>query len=348
MRVPKYRHHKGSGQAVVVLGGEWHYLGVYGSEESKNRYDRLLAEWIANGRKRRVDPHPSLTVSSVLAAYYGHVEEIVSKSHAWRIRKALGVARRLFGETEAREFRGRALKACRVELASRGHNRRHVNQLVDCLKRCWRWALSEELVPAESAQSVLAVTGLRQGEIDLPEPGKILPVEIDLVESTLPHLPAIVADMVRVQLYSGARPGETVTLRHDEIDRTRPDLWVRRPATHKTAHHGHQRQIFLGPKAIEVLERQSSDGSWVFPSPQEPGEHYTRHAYTRAIARACELHQLAHWHPHQLRHTAATAIAREYGWEVARIFLGHRSIDTTRIYAEDAVDRVAEAVRAFG
>lgn len=86
----------------------------------------------------------------------------------------------------------------------------------------------------------------------------------------------------------------------------------------------------------------------MFPSPQEPAEHYTRDAYGRAIARACEQHQLTHWHPHQLRHTAATAIAREYGWEVARIFLGHRSIDTTRIYAEDDVGRVAEAVRALG
>lgn len=32
-----------------------------------------------------------------------------------------------------------------------------------------------------------------------------------------------------------------------------------------------------------------------------------------------------HWHPHQLRHNAATALRREHGIEVARVILGHRS-----------------------
>lgn len=40
------------------------------------------------------------------------------------------------------------------------------------------------------------------------------------------------------------------------------------------------------------------------------------------------------WHPHQLRHTAATKLRREFGIEAARIVLGHRSSKTTEIYAE--------------
>lgn len=36
-RIPIYRHHKGSGQALVQINGRRIYLGRYGSEESKER-----------------------------------------------------------------------------------------------------------------------------------------------------------------------------------------------------------------------------------------------------------------------------------------------------------------------
>jgi hypothetical protein len=48
--VPKYRHHKRSGQAVVTLRGKDVYLGPYNSKASKLEYDRAIAEWLAAGR----------------------------------------------------------------------------------------------------------------------------------------------------------------------------------------------------------------------------------------------------------------------------------------------------------
>jgi hypothetical protein len=53
---PKYRHHRASGQAVVVIRGEYHYLGLFGSERSKAAYDRLIAEWLVKGRAPRSQP----------------------------------------------------------------------------------------------------------------------------------------------------------------------------------------------------------------------------------------------------------------------------------------------------
>ena len=46
-RVPSYRKHKPSGQAVVTLSGRDHYLGPHGSKTSIAEYDRLIAEWLA-------------------------------------------------------------------------------------------------------------------------------------------------------------------------------------------------------------------------------------------------------------------------------------------------------------
>ena len=48
--IPKYRKHKGSGQAVVCIAGKAHYLGPHGTKGSQLEYDRLVGEWIAAGR----------------------------------------------------------------------------------------------------------------------------------------------------------------------------------------------------------------------------------------------------------------------------------------------------------
>lgn len=53
------------------------------------------------------------------------------------------------------------------------------------------------------------------------------------------------------------------------------------------------------------------------------------------------------WHPHQLRHTAATELRKRFGVEAAQIVLGHRNINVTELYAEknaEAAKRIAAEV----
>ncbi|HRQ73988.1 MAG TPA: tyrosine-type recombinase/integrase, partial [Phycisphaerales bacterium] len=55
------------------------------------------------------------------------------------------------------------------------------------------------------------------------------------------------------------------------------------------------------------------------------------------------------WHPHQLRHSAATRIRREFGLEAAQLVLGHSSaVITDAVYAERDQTKVAEVVRRVG
>ena len=49
-KVPSYRRHKPSGQAVVTLNGRDLYLGKWNTKTSKAEYDRLIGEWLACGR----------------------------------------------------------------------------------------------------------------------------------------------------------------------------------------------------------------------------------------------------------------------------------------------------------
>lgn len=46
-KVPSYCHYRRTGQAVVRIVGRDRYLGPYGSSESHERYERLIAEWRA-------------------------------------------------------------------------------------------------------------------------------------------------------------------------------------------------------------------------------------------------------------------------------------------------------------
>jgi integrase len=56
-----------------------------------------------------------------------------------------------------------------------------------------------------------------------------------------------------------------------------------------------------------------------------------------------------HWHPHQLRHTAATQIRRQFGLEAAQIALGHSSaLVTEAVYAERDMQKVVEVMRQLG
>ncbi len=69
-RVPLYRKHRASGQAIVVLSGQIFYLGPHGTKTSKLEYDRLIAEWLARGRRpvaREPDESGEITIVELIA-----------------------------------------------------------------------------------------------------------------------------------------------------------------------------------------------------------------------------------------------------------------------------------------
>jgi hypothetical protein len=55
-QLPKYCRHKATNRAFVRIGGKMYYRGKYGSEDSRRKYDRIIAEFVANGRQACFDP----------------------------------------------------------------------------------------------------------------------------------------------------------------------------------------------------------------------------------------------------------------------------------------------------
>lgn len=69
VRTPSYRRHKASGKAVVTLAGKDHYLGVFGSPESKQLYKRLLAEYLAVNGEQPGKTSERLSISQLFARF---------------------------------------------------------------------------------------------------------------------------------------------------------------------------------------------------------------------------------------------------------------------------------------
>lgn len=157
-----------------------------------------------------------------------------------------------YGHTPVVGFGPLALEAIQARFIQEGLSRSTVNDFIGIIRRVFRWGTAKELVPPSVYQALIALSGLRRGRTTAREPEPVLPVAEEVVDATLPHLPEVVADMVRVQRLLGCRPGEVCMMRPCDIDRT-AEVWEYRPASHKTEHHGRQRVIFIGPKAQQIL-----------------------------------------------------------------------------------------------
>ena len=326
-RTPSYRLHRPSGRAVVTLNGQDVYLGKHDSPESRAEYDRLIAEWLVGGRRLPTRPavHQAgttgFTVNELLLAYFLHVEAHYRRadgtptSEVREYRQTLRIVKQLYGHTPAAAFGPLAFKAVRQKMVEGGLSRGVVNQRAGRVRRMFKWAVAEELVPASVLHGLQAVGGLQRGRTPAPDAEPIAPVARAVVEETLPHLNRHVAGMVRVQLLTGMRSGEVCLLRACDLDVQGP-VWIYRPRHHKTAHHGHRRSIAIGPRAQEILRpfltadtqaylfrpaaaeaerqaaRRAARKSKVQPSQvcrkskrrgKGPGEHYTSSSYHQAI-----------------------------------------------------------------
>jgi integrase len=137
-------------------------------------------------------------------------------------------------------------------MIERGWCRTLINRRVERVKRVFRWATAEELVPVGVYQALRAMPGLQRGRTAARESKPVTAVDTASVAATLPFVRPPVRAMIRLQELTGMRPGEACRLRLAEVDRS-SEPWVYRPGKHKTRHRGKVRVIPLGPKAQAAL-----------------------------------------------------------------------------------------------
>ena len=217
---PKYRRHKASGLAVVTINGKDHYLGKWRSKESRFEYQRVIGEWLAgHGRSPGEKPEGDLTITELAARYWRYAKDYYVKNGVHPgMKVAIRFLRRYYGDTRATEFGPLALGALQHRMVEAGHSRPYINSNISHIKRVFKWAVSQQLIPVTVYQALLTVSSLKKGRTKSREPDPIGPVPNDLVDATLPHLPPVVADMVRLHRLIGCRPTELCVIRPSDVD----------------------------------------------------------------------------------------------------------------------------------
>ena len=119
-RLPKYRSHS-SGHARVVIEGETHYLGKHGSRESRQEYDRIVGDWLANGRTLPLDPAQPITVTMLCNAYLKYAKQYYVKNgkitdEVASIKVAIKFLRKNYSRTLVEDFGPLALKSIQQQM----------------------------------------------------------------------------------------------------------------------------------------------------------------------------------------------------------------------------------------
>ncbi len=325
-RAPQPFLHKASGQAAVKIRGRFYYLGKHGSKAAASEYQRLIRDvW----GKPAVEPpsglKPSqldnLTIVDLLTAYWRHADAYYVKdgkptSTIAGIAPALRALREQYGDQPAAEFGPLKLQTLRqgwIEdwqaAGGKGRSRSTVNHYTAYVKRVFYWAAKNELIPAGVAHALRFVNQLAFGRTPVRESEPVSAVDDELITATLPHLSPIVADMVKFQRLTGARPGEVCNLYAADVcryvetkgkgarkaatlplfpadgaapPRVKAEVWEWRPRSHKMQHKGRGRVVMIGPQAQAIVDEYLARAG--------AGKcfHYTPAGYRRAITRACE------------------------------------------------------------
>ncbi len=379
-RVPSYRLHKASGQAVVTLSGKDHYLGAFDSPGSLSKYERLILEYVGNGmRMPPADPQAEYTIGLMCDEFLDHAEREYRRPdgslsrEVKNIELALRPLLRVFFDLPASDFGPTKLRLYRDQLIEADLCRKLVNQRVGIVRRVFRWACAEEKIRPEVFHGLQALQHLKPGRSGVRESKPVLPAPRVDVEAALPFMPDPVRAMVQLQLLTGARPGETISMKASEIDMSKQP-WEYRPASHKNQWRQLKRVIYLGQKSQAVIIpwlRPGAQEQFLFQptvaevrrrermrkarkTPLKPSDktrqarsrqtraraafrdRYDTTTYAQAIRRACKRAGIEVWTPNRLRHLVATETREKHGIEAASAVLGHRQVETTQIYSANS------------
>lgn len=385
---PSYRLHKSSGQAIVSLPrGDGTYrdylLGPFDSPESRDEYDRIIAEWKANGR--RAEAYPDTTVAEMCAAFMEHAKVYYRRpdgsqtGEAANFKATFAPLLALYAHHEARRFDTVALEAVRQRMIDAGLSRKVINQRVMRIKSVFKWAAPKKMVPAAVYQELRPLAALAEGRSAARDTEPVTPVLDEHVDAVFPHLLPPTRAIVELLRLTGARPGEIVQMRRADIDMS-GEVWLYRPVQHKNRWRKKPRVIAIGPKAQAIVreffkpdftaplfsprdairhlwkEQRAKRRSKVFPCEKRDqerrlkqlSERYTVSQLDQAIRRACDKAGVPRWSANRLRHSHATLTRKRFGLESSAAVLGHANLSTTEIYAEKDLGLAVQVAAAIG
>ena len=108
--IPSYRLHKPTGQAIVSLRGKIFYLGKWKSKASREEYQRLIADYLANDCKLPpTRSNSDLIIESAVVQFLEYAETVYVKNGKVtttfsNYRESLAHVVRWYGQNPVSEF----------------------------------------------------------------------------------------------------------------------------------------------------------------------------------------------------------------------------------------------------
>lgn len=297
MRIPKLRHHKGSGQALVEYQGQRHYLGKYGSEAADKRYAEFVRQFLDAPKDGAVKSPSGVSVADFVEAYFDWCQAYYRDANGRvtneysMMRYAMAPVLNECGDLKCGQFSPAHLKSVRNRMVGQGWSRRYINHQVQRVRRAFRWGVENGFVSGDVLAAIESVAPLKRNRTSARETAAIQPASDEHVNATMPFLSPTVRAMVELQRRSGMRPQNVCMLTPSQIDCSR-DPWAYIPSDHKTSHAGRSLEIYLGPHAQSVLApllEKSTPDQFVF-SPRRSAEEYRalrRRNLTRSARHGC-------------------------------------------------------------
>jgi hypothetical protein len=137
-----------------------YYLGKYGSEASRREYDRIIAEFVANGRQPFYHPDEIL-IENLIAQFLVHAEteRKYSTTAQGKIDLVLRQLNKLYGKQPVSAFNPFAFKVMRKHFLEQGLSRDTINDYTSIIRYVFSWGFDEAgIVPAE-------ISGALKGEL---------------------------------------------------------------------------------------------------------------------------------------------------------------------------------------
>jgi integrase len=230
---------------------------MHGTLAAEAEYRRVLVEWQANDRRRK-QATGGASVAELLLAYWQHAQKYYRHpdgrptTEIANLKPPLRRLRELYADKPAADLDSLALVAVRDGMIQDGLTRKSINKDIDRIKRVFKWAAAQKLVPITTYQQLTTLDGLRRGRSAARESAPVKPVPDCWVNETLPYLHPTVRAMAELQRATGMRPTEVCILRGCDIDMT-GKIWTYRPSDHKNSYREHERIVAIGPRGQAAL-----------------------------------------------------------------------------------------------
>ena len=204
---------------------------------------------------------PAISINEMLLAYWQFAETYYCKDgeptkELECMKEAIWPLRQLYGTTQAVDFGPQSLKAVRQHMiGEQGLCRNVANRRIGRIKRVFKWAVAEELVPPSTYHGLQALAGLRFGRTEARETEPVKPVDDQHVDAVLPFVTPHVSAMIQVQRLTGMRPDDVVSMRPCDIDQS-GEVWIyerlrpQKPLAWAPAADSDRAQGSGGPEAV--------------------------------------------------------------------------------------------------